>query len=102
MSMAGSSKSANGSLPKRSDRATQLATAPGMVTESMPRFGGALASPYLREKYSGFHAAGAGPEEFKPCNFLPSHRIANASLPRPLLHGSHKVITAAAAIAAST
>src|SRR3954464_2086164 len=102
MSMAGSSRSAKGSLPNFSDSATQLATAPGTVTESMPRLGGALASPYLREKYSGFHAAGAGPEEFRPCSRLPSQRIANASLPRPLLHGSHTVIPAAAATAAST
>ncbi len=40
ISMAGCSKSAKGSLPKRSLIATQLATAPGTVTESMPRLGG--------------------------------------------------------------
>src|SRR4051812_10415217 len=102
MSIAGSSRSANGNLPKRSDSATQLAIAPGMLTESKPRFGGVAASPYLREKYSGVHAAGAGPDELRPCTCLPSHRIAKESLPRPLLHGSHSVMHAAAAMAAST
>ena len=49
--MAGSNRSAKGSLPKRSLIATQLATAPGTVTESMPRLGGVVAdSPYLRLK----------------------------------------------------
>ena len=100
--MAGASTSANGSLPKRSDSATQLATAPGTVAESKPRLGGVAASPYLREKYSGVHAAGAGPDELRPCNCLPSHRIANESLPSPLLHGSQMVMQAAAAMAAST
>src|SRR3954468_18130255 len=99
MSMAGSRRSANGSLPNFSESATQLATAPGMLTESMPRFGGVAASPYFLEKYSGVHVAGAGPEPLRPCSFLPSHRMANASLPRPLLHGSQTVMHAAAAIA---
>src|SRR3569832_249629 len=102
MSIAGSSKSAKGSLPNFSDCATQPATAPGTVAESIPRLGGALASPYFREKYSGFHAAGAGPDELRPCSFLPSQRIANMALPKPLLQGSQIIITAAAAMAAST
>src|SRR5690348_14248665 len=102
MSIAGSSKSAKGSLPKRCDKAIQLPTAPGTVAESKPRLGGVAASPYFLLKYSGVHAAGAGPDELRPCNCLPSHRIANESLPSPLLHGSHSVITAAAATAAST
>src|SRR5881392_1114646 len=102
MSIAGSIRSAKGNLPKRCDSATQLATAPGMVTESMPRLGGVAASPYFFRKYSGVHPAGAVPDELRPCSCLPSHRIANESLPRPLLHGSHSVITAAAATAAST
>src|SRR4051812_49806215 len=102
MSIAGSSRSANGNLPKRSDNAIQLATAPGIETESKPRFGGVAASPYLREKYSGVQLAGAGPDELSPCNFFPSQRMANESLPRPLLHGSQIVMHAAAAMAAST
>ena len=38
----------------------------------------------------------------RPCSSLPSHRMAKASLPRPLLTGSQIVIAAAAAIAPST
>ena len=53
-------------------------------------------------KYSGVQAAGARPEALRPCSFLPSQRMQKASEPRPLLHGSTTVITAAAAIAAST
>src|SRR6185369_15067283 len=101
--MAGSIRSAKGSLPKRSLSATQPATAPGTVTESKPRLGGLTASaPYLRLKCSVVHAAGALPEAFRPCSCWPSHTIANASLPRPLLTGSQIVMAAAAAIAAST
>ena len=37
-----------------------------------------------------------------PCSCLPSHRMAKASLPRPLLTGSQIVMAAAAAMAAST
>jgi hypothetical protein len=44
-------RSAKGSRPKRSLKAAQPATAPGTVTESIPRFGGVSASaPYLRWK----------------------------------------------------
>jgi hypothetical protein len=51
MPIAGCSRSAKGSLPKRSDKATQPATAPGTVTLSQPRCGGVRdASPYLRRK----------------------------------------------------
>ena len=83
--------------------ATQPATAPGTVTESNPRLGGAFAStPYLCRKCSAVHARGARPEALSPCSSLPSHRIANASLPRPLLTGSQMVMAAAAAMAAST
>ncbi|MCY1517340.1 hypothetical protein D9M68_520180 [compost metagenome] len=103
MSMAGAIRSANGSLPKRSLIATQPRTAPGTVTESMPRIGGVAASaPYLALKYAGVQAFGAGPEAFRPCSSLPSHRMQKASLPRPLLTGSTSVITAAVAMAAST
>lgn len=103
MSMAGANRSAKGSLPKRSLIATQPRTAPGTVTESMPRIGGArVASPYLFRKYSRVQARGAGPEALRPCSCSPSHRIAKASLPRPLLTGSTSVMTAAVAIAAST
>ena len=101
--MAGSSKSAKGSLPKRSLMLTQLATAPGTVTESMPRLGGFRVSlPYFFLKYSGVQAAGARPEAFSPCSSLPSHKIQKESLPRPLLTGSTMVMAAAEAMAAST
>ena len=103
MSMAGASRSAKGSLPKRSLNATHEATAPGTVTLSQPRCGGVVAlSPCLRWKYSGDQAAGAGPEAFRPCSCEPSHRMQKASEPRPLLQGSTIVIMAAAAMAAST
>ncbi len=98
-SMAGSSRSANGSRPQRSDSATQPATAPGVVTVSQPRSG--IAPPWRRAKYAGSHAAGAPPEALSPCSRWPSHRIANRSLPRPLDTGSTIVNAAAAAIAAS-
>src|SRR3569623_697862 len=98
--MAGSSRSANGSLPNFSDSSTQAATVPGTVTVSQPRSGRLL--PYFLLKYSGVQAAGAVPDAFKPCNCLPSHKIANASLPRPQDTGSTTVSAAAAAIAAST
>ncbi len=47
-SMAGSSRSANGSLPQRCDNATQPATAPGVVTVSQPRSG--MLAPWRRSK----------------------------------------------------
>ena len=51
MSIAGASRSAKGSLPKRLLKATQAATAPGTLTLSQPRWGGVAASaPYLRAK----------------------------------------------------
>ena len=63
MSIAGTSKSAKGNLPKRSLKATHAATAPGTVTLSQPRCGGVAApAPCLRRKYCGVHAAGAGPD----------------------------------------
>ena len=103
MSIAGASRSANGSLPNFSLIATHDATAPGTLTESQPRAGGVAAlAPCLSRKYCGVHAAGAGPDALRPCSLLPSHRMQNESEPRPLLHGSTIVITAAAAIAAST
>ncbi len=69
----------------------------------MPRLGGVFASPpYFFAKYSGVQPAGAGPEPLIPCRLLPSHRMAKASLPRPLLTGSQMVMAAAAAMAAST
>src|SRR5690606_8962498 len=68
---------------------------------------GCLASPlasvpYFFLKYSTFQAAGAGPEEFRPCSFLPSHKMAKQSPPMPQETGSTRVMVAAAAIAAST
>ena len=98
-SMAGSSRSANGSLPQRSDNAAHPATAPGVVTASQPRSG--IAPAWRRSKYAGSQAAGATPDALRPCSRSPSHRIANRSLPRPLDTGSTIVNAAAAAIAAS-
>jgi len=73
------------------------------VTESQPRTGGRVAAaPCFLRKYSGVHAAGAGPEALRPSSFLPSQRMQKASEPRPLLHGSRTVMAAAAAIAPST
>src|SRR5262245_16569659 len=96
--MAGSKRSANGSLPKRSDSATQAETAPGTVTASQPLVGIAL----LPLKRSSVQPSGDRPDAFKPCSLLPSHRMANASLPIPLLVGSTTVSAIAAASAAST
>src|SRR5690349_2909370 len=53
-------------------------------------------------KRSGVQAAGDRPDAFKPCSVEPSHMIANASLPTPLLVGSTIVSVIAAASAAST
>ena len=100
--MAGCIRSAKGSLPKRSLKAAQPATAPGTVTASMPRLGGAAWSPCRRAKYSGVQALGARPAAFRPWSWRPSQTMANASLPKPLLTGSTMVMAAAAAIAAST
>ena len=83
--------------------AAHAPTAPGTVTESQPRLGGLTASwPYLLWKYSGVQAWGAGPDALRPCSLLPSHKIQNASEPKPLLTGSVMVMAAAAAMAAST
>ncbi|MNV46459.1 hypothetical protein D3C71_1382920 [compost metagenome] len=58
--------------------------------------------PYFALKYSVFHAAGATPDEFKPCSSLPSQTMAKQSPPRPQDTGSTSTIVAAAAMAAST
>ncbi len=54
-----------------------------------------------------FHAAGAGPDAFRPWSFCPSNACgsqtsANRSLPRPFETGSTIAIAAAVATAAST
>src|SRR5690606_28467315 len=104
--MAGSNRDSNGSLPNFSCNAAHPATTPGTVTVSQPRLGclaKPLASvPYLRLKYSTFQAAGAGPEEFRPCSLAPSHKMAKQSPPMPQETGSTSVMVAAAAMAAST
>ena len=46
MSIAGASRSANGSLPKRWLMLTHDATAPGTVTEPQPRGGGVAPPPW--------------------------------------------------------
>ena len=56
----------------------------------------------LLAKYSGVQAAGARPEAFKPCIFLPSQRIAKPSPPKPFIVGSTTVSVIAVASAAST
>ena len=72
-------------------------TAPGTVTVSQPKRG----IDFLLEKCSGVHALGDLPEAFNPTRFFPSHKIANASLPIPLLTGSTTVNVIAVANAAS-
>ena len=95
--MAGSNRSANGSLPKRSDSVTQADTQPGTLTVFQPRCGMVLWSL----KNSGVQAAGERPEALKPCSFSPSQTMANASLPMPLETGSSTVSAMAVASAAS-
>ena len=50
---------------------------------------------------SGAQPAGDRPEAFSPKSSFPSHTIANASLPSPLLQGTTIVSVMAVAIAAS-
>src|ERR1700754_4327731 len=99
--MAGSNSCSKGSLPNFSCSAAQPATAPGTVTLSQPRLGclarPSVPVPYFFLKYSVLQAAGATPEEFKPCSCLPSQTMAKQSLPRPHDTGSVNVIVAAAA-----
>src|SRR5450759_5521629 len=96
--IAGSNKSANGSLPYLPDSSTHAATQPGTVTASQPRTG-IVCIPLKR---SSVHAAGERPDALRPCSFLPSHRIAKASEPMPLLVGSSTVNAIAVASTAST
>ncbi|CFN74455.1 Uncharacterised protein [Bordetella pertussis] len=104
--MAGSNNCSNGSLPSFSCSAAQPATTPGTVTASQPRLGCTASPsgpvPYLRLKYSTFHAAGATPDEFRPCNCRPSQTMAKQSPPSPQDTGSTSTMVAAAAMAAST
>ena len=95
--MAGSNRSAKGSLPKRSDSVTQAETQPGTLTLFQPRCGMVLWSL----KNSGVQAAGDRPEALKPCSFFPSQTMAKASLPMPFETGSTTVSTMAVANAAS-
>ena len=90
-------RSANGSAPKRSDKATQPDTWPGTVTLSQPRAG--IASSPL--KRPGFQAAGARPDALSPCKRPSAHTCANASPPIPFMTGSITVCVMAAASAAS-
>src|SRR5690606_28834901 len=105
ISMAGSNSASNGSLPNFSCRAAQPATTPGTVTVSQPLLGCTArplpSVPYLFLKYSVLQAAGAVPEEFRPCSLVPSHKMAKQSPPIPQETGSTSVIVAAAAMAAS-
>ena len=96
--MAGSKRSANGSLPNFSDMSRHAITAPGTVTESHPRCGIAACSL----KRSSDQPAGERPEALSPCSFLPSHKMQKASLPMPLLVGSSTVREIAVASMAST
>src|SRR3546814_15012833 len=93
--MAGSNSASNGSLPNFSCRLAQPATTPGTVTVSQPLLG-CLARPlesvqYFFLKYSTFHAAGAVPEEFRPCNLAPPHKLPKQSPPIPTKNGSTQV-----------
>ena len=96
--MAGSNSVANGSLPKRSDRAFQPATWPGTVTVPQP-VAGMASRP---AKYSGVQAAGAQPLEFKPCDRPSCQTSANMSPPMPFITGSTTVSAMAVAMALST
>ncbi|CPQ28404.1 Uncharacterised protein [Bordetella pertussis] len=93
-------------MPSFSCSAAQPATTPGTVTASQPRLGCTASPsgpvPYLRLKYSTFHAAGATPDEFRPCNCRPSQTMAKQSPPSPQDTGSTSTMVAAAAMAAST
>ncbi|MDT4825837.1 hypothetical protein FQZ97_591300 [compost metagenome] len=96
--MAGSNSLAKGSLPKRSDKAFQPATWPGTVTVPQPVAGIASRPP----KYSGVHAAGAQPLEFRPCRRPSCQTSANMSPPMPFMTGSSTVSAIAVAMALST
>jgi hypothetical protein len=77
---------------------THALTAPGTVTDSQPRVGIAACSL----KRSSDQPEGERPEALRPCSFLPSHSMQNASLPMPLLVGSTTVSVIAVASIAST
>ena len=96
--MARLNKDANGNRPNFLESATQPDTVPGTVTVSQP-INGIADFP---AKKSGVHAAGARPDAFKPCNFLPSQISANPSPPIPFMVGSTTVNVIAVARAAST
>ena len=93
--IAGSNRSTKGSLPNFAERSRHALTHPGIVTESQPRWG--IAGRLL--KRSKVQPAGDRPDALRPCSFLPSHRMQNASLPMPLLVGSTTVSAIAAASA---
>src|SRR5262245_43509842 len=96
--MAGSKRSAKGSLPKRSDSATQAEPAPGTVPASQ-RLVGIVVLPLNRPRVQ---PSGDRPEALRPWSLLPSQIMAKASLPIPLLVGSTTVSVIAVASAAST
>ena len=96
--MASSNNWAKGKRPNRDDNSTQALTAPGTGTESHPSRGISV----LPRNLSALRAAGDRPEAVRQCNWLPSHTMANASLPRPLLVGSTTYNAMAVATAAST
>src|SRR4029077_1740462 len=69
----------------------------GTVTASQPLAGIVV----LSLNRSSVQRSGDRPEAFRPWTLLPSHRMANASLPMPLPVGSTTVSVIAVAIAAS-
>ena len=90
---------------RRKARFRSVATArptPRRRRESSPPPSRAGESPPGRRTAAGVAAAGARPEALSPISSRPSQRIANRSLPMPLLHGSTTVRAMAAASAAST
>ena len=80
------------------DNSIQPETIPGTVTVFQP----IRSIAALPAKYSGVQAAGARPEAFIPCSFLPSQIKAKPSPPRPFIVGSTTVSVIAVAKAAST
>src|SRR6185503_8598592 len=96
--IAGSKRSAKGSLPNFSESSRHALTQPGTVTDSHPRCG--IAGSFL--KRSSDQPAEERPDALRPCSFLPSHNMQKASLPMPLLVGSSTVSEIAVASTAST
>src|SRR6056297_109562 len=96
---AGAKTSDKDSFPNSLFNSAQAPGAPGTVTGIKPYFG---ISSCPRSLTASIEIDfGAGPLEFRPCNFPFVQTIANASLPIPFDVGSNTVRAAAVATAAS-